>query len=238
MQEGDVMKIDLTHQIKSRLSHLGADIVGFGDLRELPDDVREGLPVGICVGVAFPKNVIRGIAMLPTHEYCEWYNLLNERLDAIVKEGAVLLRDMGYTAIAKTRDYVGSGEMTDNTVLPHKTVATHAGVGWIGKSALLVTEEYGSSVRLSSILTSAALVTAQPINTSKCGDCMACTNACPGKAISGKVWKPEIYRDIFFDPVKCRKTARERAKQGFGGEITICGKCIEICPYTQKYIDG
>ena len=227
---------DLTRQIKSRLSSLGADIIAFGDLNELPADVREGLPVGISVAVVYPKQVIRGIKALPTQEYSEWYTNLNERLDRIVIEGASFLKNMGYEAIAQTREYVGNGEMIDNTLLPHKTIATRAGVGWIGKSALLVTREYGSSVRLSSILTNAPLETAKPINESGCDGCMICTDACPAKAISGKVWKPEIYRDLFFDPVKCRTTARERAKLGFGGEMTICGKCIEICPYTQQYI--
>ena len=224
------------YQLKNELLRLGADIVGFGSLDELPDDVHEGLPVGVSVAVAYPAAVIRGIAEFPTQEYREWYDKLNERLDMLVSRGAELLRAAGHEAIAQTREYVGSGESKDNTTLPHKTVATRAGIGWIGKSALLVTEKYGSAVRLSSILTDAPLDTAQPINKSRCGDCMVCTDACPGCAVSGKPWEAGLYRDEFFDPVKCRKTARQRAKQGFGGDITICGKCIEVCPYTQRYI--
>ena len=71
------------------------------------------------------------------------------------------------------------------------------------------------------------------------GGCMVCANACPAGAVSGILWEVRLYRDEFFDPDKCRKTARERARQGFGGEnITICGKCIEVCPHTQKYINS
>ena len=226
----------LTDKIKNELLRLGADIIGFGSLHELPDNVREGLPVGISVAVAYPKKVIRSITELPTHEYHEWYNKLNNRLDMIVARGAEMLCEMGYKAIAQTREYVGNGESKDNTTLPHKTVATRAGIGWIGKSALLVTEKYGSAIRLSSILTDAPFNTALPVNKSKCGSCMICTNACPGGAVSGKAWEVGIYRDEFFDQVKCRKTARERSKQGFGGDVTICGKCIEVCPYTRSYI--
>jgi len=227
----------LSHKIKYGLLRLGADIVGFGDLGELPADVRGGLLVGISVAVVYPPEVIRGIAELPTQEYREWYDKLNERLDMIVRRGAELLRDMGYKAIAQTREYVGSGESNDNTTLPHKTTATRAGIGWIGKCALLITNEYGSAIRLSSILTDAPLYMALPINKSRCGDCMVCADACPGHAVSGKAWEVGLYRDEFFDPVKCRKTARRRAKEGFGGNITICGKCIEVCPYTQRYIN-
>jgi len=228
---------ELSHKMKTELLRLGADIVEFGDLGELPADVRDGLPFGISVAVVYPPEVIRGIAELPTQEYRLWYDRLNERLDMIVTRGAELLRDKGYKAIAQTRECVGSGESNDNTTLPHKTIATRSGIGWIGKCALLVTDEYGSAIRLSSILTDVPLPIAQPINMSRCGDCMVCADNCPGHAISGKAWEVGLYRDEFFDPIKCRKTARCRAKQGFGGNITICGKCIEVCPYTRRYLN-
>jgi len=228
---------ELNCKIKSELLQLGAVIVGFGALNELPDDVRDGLPVGISVAVAYPPEVIRGITELPTQEYRDWYDNINDRLDMIVSRGAELLREMGYTTVAQTREYVGSGEKSDNTILPHKTVATRAGIGWIGKCALLITDQFGSAIRLSSILTDAPLRTGLPINESRCGDCVACTANCPGLAVSGKVWKAGLYRDELLDAAKCRKTARERSKQGFGGNITICGKCIEICPYTQRYLN-
>ena len=230
---------DFTHKIKNELHNLGADIVGFGSLEELPADVREGMPVGIIIAVKYPKEVILDIKELPTQEYRDWYDRLNERLDIIVTCGASLLFKMGYKATAKTCEQVGYDGEGDKhyTMLPHKTVATRAGIGWIGKCALLVTEDYGSAVRLSSILTDAPLNTASPINKSRCGDCMICTNACPGAAVSGIPWVVRLDRDDFFNPDKCSKTARERSKLGFGGDITICGKCIEVCPYTQKYIN-
>ena len=178
---------NLNNKIKTELLNLGADIVGFGSLNELPSDVRNGLPIGISVAVVYPKEAICGISELPTREYYECYNKLNERLDMIVTCGTKSLREMGYKAIAQTRKHVGSGEGNDNTLLPHKTVATRAGIGWIGKSALLVTEEYGSALRISSILTDAPLVSATAVNASKCGDCMICTKACPGEALSGKL---------------------------------------------------
>lgn len=227
---------NLNRNIENELFSYGADIVGFGNITELPPDTRMGLPVGIIVAAAYPKNVIRGISSLPTGEYRQWYDTLNERLDSIVTRGAAMLLEMGYNATAQTREYVGSGETRDNMLLPHKTIATRAAAGWIGKSALLVTEKYGSAVRLSSILTDAPVVTSEPVNKSRCGDCMVCADACPAGAVSGRLWETGLYRDEFFDPVKCRKTARQRAKQGFNGDITICGKCIEICPYTRKYI--
>ena len=228
---------NLTNALKDELFRHGADLVGIGNLWELPPEIRSGMPIGICVAVKYPANVIRGIADLPTLEYNHWYNKLNQRLDELVVLGSEFLQKQGYSAIPQTRARVGSGEGNNNTVLPHKTIATRAGIGWIGKTALLVTDECGSMIRISSILTDAPLETSPPMNHSKCGDCMICVNACPAKAASGKIWEVGLCRNDFFDPDKCRKTAQARAKQGFGGDNTICGKCIEVCPYTRQAME-
>jgi len=227
----------ITGFLKDKLLRHGADLVGFGDLTGLPAEVREGLPVGVCVAVKYPKEVIRGIAELPTREYYGYYDSLNEKLDGLVTLGAEALKMLGYQAIAKTREQVACVETEYQTLLPHKTVASRAGIGWIGKCALLVTPQYGSMVRISSILTDAPLQCAEPIDESRCGECMECTKACPGGAVSGRLWNVDTPREAFYDAIKCRKTARARALQSFGVEISQCGKCIEVCPYTKRYLD-
>jgi epoxyqueuosine reductase QueG len=228
---------DIGAFLKDELLRRGADLVGFGDLAELPIEVREGLPAGVCVAVKYPKEVIRGIAGMPTREYYEYYDKLNERLDMLVTLGAGALQRLGYQAVAKTRAQVAREETEYGTLLPHKTVATRAGIGWIGKCALLVTPQYGSMVRISSILTDAPLQCAQPVNESRCGECMACADACPGGAVLGKNWDVRMEREMFYDAIKCRRTARARALQGFGVEISQCGKCVEVCPYTRNYLE-
>ena len=222
--------------LKEKLMSAGADLVGYGDLQELPPEVRCHLPRGVSVAVKYPKEVIRGIVNLPTKEYYDYYNLLNKRLDMLVMLGAETLLKMGYQAIPQTLKYVGSYENNYMTLLPHKTVATRAGLGWIGKNALLITNEYGSMVRISSIITDAPLNVENPINTSKCGDCTACTEACSAQAITGEKWSVGVDREMLVDVISCRETARSRALKSFGVDGTICGKCIEICPYTQAYL--
>lgn len=68
--------------------------------------------------------------------------------------------------------------------------------------------------------------------------CQQCQKACPGKAITGALWDATRGRDWIFDAMACRKKAREIASKAIGKEITLCGKCIESCPYTQKYISS
>ncbi|MCI9452892.1 MAG: epoxyqueuosine reductase [Dorea sp.] len=228
---------ELTRELKELLRAEGADLAGVGDLTEVPENMRHGLSVGISVAVKYPKEIIRGISELPTQEYRNWYGSLNEQLDRIVTAGADFLTKKGYQAIAKTRRQVGSYDEDCITELPHKTVATRAGLGWIGKCALLVTERYGSMVRISSILTDAPLTAAKPINQSNCGGCTACRDACPAQAIYGKLWDISVPREELFDIRKCRPTARLRSEKGFGKCEELCGRCIEICPYTRKYLN-
>lgn len=229
--------MNLTFELKELLLHNGADLVGIGDLTQLPGDQRGGMPLGISVVVKYPREIIRGISELPTPEYKQWYDSLNEKLDRIVETGAEFLERRGYRARAMDRMQVGNYGEDCRTLLPHKTVATRAGLGWVGKCALLVTEQYGSMVRLSSILTDAPLTTAEPVNQSKCGNCTICRDACPARAIHGNTWEPGVERDVLFDYERCRETARTRSMQGFGQRTSLCGKCIEVCPYTRRYLN-
>ncbi|MDR0574296.1 MAG: hypothetical protein LBG96_09760, partial [Tannerella sp.] len=158
---------------------------------------------------------------------------INNLLDKIVSIGAEYLIKNGFKAFAQTTSVVTH---TDEymTALPHKTVATRAGLGWIGKSALLVTKEYGSGIRLSSLLTNAKLKCGKPVEKSFCGSCMECVKNCPGKAIIGKLWDVEIKRSELIDVERCSKTAKELTKKNINKEMTICGKCFVVCPYTIK----
>ena len=109
-------------------------------------------------------------------------------------KGAEFLTRNGYHAQANTTKVVKANEDW-RTPLPHKTVATRAGLGWIGKNCLLVTREYGSAVRLSSLLTDAPLPSDVPVTESYCGNCTVCVSRCPAKALTGTLWTPETGRE-------------------------------------------
>ncbi|MCI9156888.1 MAG: epoxyqueuosine reductase [Lawsonibacter sp.] len=215
----------LTEQLKEELYRQRADLVGVGDLTALPESSRGKLPFGISIAVKFPKDVVSGIVDLPTREYYDWYNKVNGTLSQIASHAVTTLKDLGYQA-------------TTRTGLPQKTVATRAGIGWVGKSNLLVTEQYGSMIRLAAVLTDAPLTAAEPINESKCGDCRLCVDACPAGALAGKLWDTTVSRDEILDTSACSAMAVSRSIQGFGVPIELCGKCFAVCKYTQQYINS
>lgn len=118
---------------------------------------------------------------------------------------------------------------------PHKTAATRAGLGWVGKCDLLVTEKFGSALRLNTVFTNAPLRPGTPVKRSFCGECTRCAEACPAGAISGKEWYPGRYRDEFLDIRACYEECTKNFKKS-GVKNSICGICIAACPWTLKYL--
>lgn len=240
----------MNRKIERMLLENGASMVGFAKINELysnvelkeprsEDSVTESInipiyPFGISIILSYPQTVIKNISDSPTIEYYNAYHKLSDKLDDLATMCAEYIIEQGYNAYPQT-DSATKEYGIFRTVMPHKTVAVHSGLGWIGKSALFLTEKYGSAVRLTSVLTDAPLEFNKLILQSKCGSCMICTDACPGNAISGLTWNPKLDRDEFFDALACRKKAREIAAKSLEKQITLCGKCIEVCPYTRKY---
>jgi epoxyqueuosine reductase len=228
---------DLSSRIKATLLGKGASLVGFADLNRLPAGARDSMKFAVSIAVALDPSIIANIRNGPTQEYYSEYKRANALLSDLGEWVAGMIGDYGHQAISKAPTGVGIDPKTHSTVLPHKTVATRAGLGWIGKCALLVTEEYGSAVRISTILTDAPLETAIPVDHSRCGDCMVCVSSCPGKAPSGRDWNVNVHRDSFFDASACARGATERAFARIGVDDTICGICISVCPWTAEYIE-
>lgn len=222
----------LNRELEALLRASGADLVGFADLRLVPE---ANLPFGVAVAIRLPPEIVRSISDGPNLPYYETYHDVNARLDRIVTAGAECLTQRGYHAVAQTTGSVLRLD-DDRTPLPHKTVATRAGFGWIGRCALLVTEEYGSALRLSSLTTDAPLDCAEPVDSSRCGSCRECVLNCPASAVAGEIWHAGMVRERMVDAGKCRETARALCAERFGKEATLCGKCIEVCPYTQRYL--
>jgi epoxyqueuosine reductase QueG len=229
-------KRDLSLEIRTILAGKGASLVGFADLNQVPADVRDSMRFAVSMAVALDAGIISNIRDGPTDEYFSEYRKANALLSGLGKLTCRIIRDLGYQAISKKPTHAGIDPKTQSTALPHKTVATRAGLGWIGKCALLVTNEYGSAIRISTVLTDAPLEVSVPVDDSACGDCVLCVESCPGKAPSGKNWELGLHRDSFFDVFACERAARACGNAKLGLDDTICGLCIPICPWTEGYI--
>jgi epoxyqueuosine reductase len=227
--------LSLNEEVTAFIKGHGASLVGYADLKEIDAEARDNFPYGISIAIALDPKVIDGIKIGPTPEYRAEYKRVNLMLDSLALKTAQFLADKDYKA--KVRPATFEEDKAHLTaILPHKTVATRAGLGWIGKSALLITREYGPAVRFVTVLTDAPVTPGEPINESLCTKCMHCVNACPAHAHTGKNWKAGMPREELYDAFKCREMTRNLSQKLINEAISICGLCITACPWTQRYL--
>jgi epoxyqueuosine reductase QueG len=93
----------------------------------------------------------------------------------------------------------------------HRAFAEEAGLGWRGKSGLIVTPEFGSALRLSTIFVPCEIESAKR-EFSGCGDCQACLEVCPFLKNEGDY----------------RQNCLLRLKN-IGLENEVCGICLRVC---------
>lgn len=238
----------LTEELKQLLLDKGAELIGIGDLaqlwkenaltvgsEEISEEKLSAYSVGISIAIPLPKHLIEELKEAPNEEYYNLYHSLNQKLNEIVLAGEEFLKGKGYRAYAQTTDRVKADDGFISP-LPHKTVATRAGLGWIGKNCLLVTKEFGPAMRISSLLTDAPLECSEAITESQCGTCELCVKACPAQVLRGTLWKAGMDRSELVDAQKCFDKQVEIMKEKTGIEADLCGKCFAVCKYTQGYL--
>ncbi|MFX1492516.1 MAG: 4Fe-4S double cluster binding domain-containing protein [Promethearchaeota archaeon] len=203
-----------------------AALVGFADVEELVPNEYTELPHGISIGIRLSDQIVNNLISGPTPLYAYHYHVVNHYLnDLAIKVMNYLQRD-GHAALpipaSLTIDF-----KQHRGHLSHKMVATRAGLGWIGKSALLVTNTFGPRVRFVTVLTDAPLRMGNPILESQCGDCRNCVKACPVGAIKGVNWSVKSNRADLLDVDRCAEFIEQnRAEVG----APVCGVCIQACP--------
>ena len=103
-------------------------------------------------------------------------------------------------------------------LLSLKALARAAGVGWQGRSLLVVSPGYGPLHRLGAVLTDMELQPDQPME-NRCGDCSLCVENCPTCALTlAKFNDHPQQREEVLELYKCL---------GDNG----CMICIESCPW-------
>jgi len=152
------------------------------------------------------------------------YQIVNPRLDSISLTLAQALDKAGFQAYV-----VPASQTVDRTrllgVFSHKLAAHLAGLGWIGKSAMLITPEHGPRVRWGTVLTDAPLEAGRPVD-ENCRDCDECVKGCPAHAFTGQAFDQPRLRSEIFAAEACDRYLRER--ETFR---RVCGMCIYICPF-------
>jgi len=203
------------------------------------------LPWGVCdVGdrIALPQRYEKAIVIIVPFEHLITLDdyteplLKGEQTNCRAKAGEIssklnaLLDREGVRYAAPPSAAKSSDDFEKNMteIFSVKEAARRAGLGWIGKSTLLVTEQYGPRLTVIVVLADVDIPSGAPVDQSKCGDCRQCEINCPYEAIKGRVWELGASRE---DQVDFRKCSTSRL-EGFAflGRKINCAKCIAACP--------
>lgn len=217
--------------LKDYLMKIGASKVGFADVDGLAKQFID-LPNGISLVLKLPKETIQLVKNEEYEEYWKSFHRSIGQLTKISHKGERYIKSLGYDAFALTMKRNECDMEKLLSILPYKTIATKAGLGWIGRSALFVTQEYGSAVALGAILTDMPLEHDMPITDSECDDCTNCQEACPVGAINPQKWNDRLNREDIIDIETCGEYIIEQYKAGLG-----CTKCMSECKLTQEYLN-
>lgn len=219
------------NEIKSYLKNLGASKVGFADVKGLASEFID-LPYGISLVLELP---LEAMEYLQEEDYISYWRTFHGTI-AVLKEislkGEEYIKNLGYDAFALTMERNECDMKKLLSILPYKTIATKSGMGWIGRSALLVTPEYGSAIALGGILTDMPLEVDTPITDSECEDCTNCQDACPVNAINPQKWNDRLSRSDIIDIGTCSEYIIDQYKAGLG-----CTRCMIECRITKEHLE-
>lgn len=223
-----------TEKIKGFAHLLGADMVRIGPLNPAWVYSHVGrshypgkiigpaikLPHNSAIVVAVPLNreMVRqapelGINLETVRNYL--------KLATIVVTLARYIRALGYSARAHD---------VHNYQILIPPVAIDAGLGELGRSGVLVTEKYGSAVKIAAVTTEIPLVYDNPVDIGVeefCSECRICGEYCPVGAIPIKQEK-KVVRGI-------RKwKLNDNACYGYWRKVSSdCGICLAVCPWSR-----
>ncbi len=231
------MSVTFNEALRNFLKTLNVSIFGVADLslynlEENPPILRscfEQYKYAISIAIRLDDNIIDKIDSKPTPAYADHYREINRKLDFLSEKIKKWVEEKGFIAYAILASKIFDEENLKGE-LSHKTIARLAGIGWQGKSLLIINPYYGPRFRLATILTDMPLVPNKPLK-NRCGNCDRCKNACPAQAIKGlKV--EEYYKSreeaVFLERC-CQKLLAFKELDGINA--TVCGICIKVCPW-------
>lgn len=141
-----------------------------------------------------------------------------------------LLKELGnfidVEAGAKSLAYVDTG------AIPERALAKQAGLGWIGKNAMLIHPEEGSWFWLGEVITTAELVSDAPV-ADHCGKCRRCIDACPTNAILEDLRAVDSRKCIAYLNIEHRGPIPTEFHKPMGDWLLGCDICQEVCPWNE-----
>lgn len=240
----------LTEKLEARARALGINAVGVADMAPAKDLVRQmggdflaEFPRAISLLMRTSNTVVDRVVrrqdpkehLASTLSYRAHSAHVAAVLDRAANGLVGLLEAAGWQAYPV---FPGRVDDASQTGLISQKIAAHlSGLGWIGKSCLLVSPDFGPRVRLATVLTDAPLPTGRPAE-DLCGACRECVDICPAGVIKGRPFDHREPREARFDARSCaaychaelyRLGVKDKHAPGH-----VCGLCLYVCPFGRE----
>ncbi len=210
----------MSGRVKAVAKEHGAALVGITEPQDewFFDGFEPSFKYAISIAVPMDREEMRYPTQIRTH--AEVFRIYRKVGLAAIRL-AEYIRSRGYPAIACTNIAPGTSEVQ------HVPIAIAAGLGQLGKHNSMITKDYGSNVRLATVLTEMPLEVDHPIDIGVddfCMFCQICTTNCPPQAIfeTKQMVRGEERWFINFDRCAPYFVANES-----------CAICIEVCPWSE-----
>jgi epoxyqueuosine reductase len=215
--------------------HADMDWMGRTAAKRLdPGLVLEGARSAVILGV----NYLQGRSAAPEGAPV-WarYSLYRDYHDtirpALERAGRAIEETLG-AAPGDYRYYVDTGPVLE------RAWAASAGVGFIGKNAMLISRRHGNWLFLCAILTRLELEPDPPVRLRGdrgavgllCGKCTRCMDACPTRAFP----RPGVVDSrlcISYQTIENRGPIPRALRPAIGARVYGCDACLDACPWNR-----
>ena len=119
----------------------------------------------------------------------------------------------------------------DSAPVLDKAWAAKSGLGWIGKHSNLLTQQVGSFYFIAELIVDLELDYDMPI-TDHCGECTACVDACPTKAIV-EPYVVDGNKCISYFTIELKENIPTTFKGQFENWMFGCDICQDVCPWNR-----
>ena len=150
---------------------------------------------------------------------------LGDDYHEVLLEKLRLLADEIVAQGASAKVYVDTGPVLE------KPLAQRAGLGWQGKSTMLINRARGPWLLLGEIITTLDLAPDEP-ERDHCGSCTRCLDACPTRAITAP-YQLDARRCIAYLTIELKGAIPEELRPLIGDRVYGCDECLEVCPWNR-----